>query len=54
MDYTRIQIESIGIGLANINNLDLTKDNFIRNGKLYYLSEKGLEKLKDLPKFNTI
>ena len=39
MDYTRIQIESIGIGLANINNLDLTKDNFIRTylavGELY-------------------
>ena len=39
MDYTRIQIESIGIGLANIYNLDLTKDNFIRTylavGELY-------------------
>jgi hypothetical protein len=30
MDYTRIQIESIGIGLSNIYNLDLTRDNFIR------------------------
>jgi hypothetical protein len=30
MDYTRIQIESIGIGLSNIYDLDLTKDNFIR------------------------
>lgn len=30
MDYTRIQIDSIGIGLSNIYNLDLTKDNFIK------------------------
>ena len=30
MDYTRIQIDSIGIGLSNIYNLDLTRDNFIR------------------------
>lgn len=30
MDYKRIQIESIGIGLSNIYNLDLTKDNYIR------------------------
>jgi hypothetical protein len=39
MDYTRIQIESIGIGLSNIYDLDLTKDNFIRThlavGELY-------------------
>ena len=30
MDYSRIQIDSIGIGLSNIYDLDLTKDNFIR------------------------
>ena len=30
MDYTRIQIDSIGIGLSNIYNLDLTRDNFIK------------------------
>jgi hypothetical protein len=39
MDYTRIQIDSIGIGLSNIYNLDLTKDNFIKTylavGELY-------------------
>ena len=39
MDYTRIQIDSIGIGLSNIYNLDLIKDNFIKTylavGELY-------------------
>jgi hypothetical protein len=30
MDYTRIQIDSIGIGLSNIYNLDLIRDNFIK------------------------
>ena len=30
MDYSRIQIDSIGIGLSNIYNLDLIKDNFIK------------------------
>ena len=39
MDYTRIQIDSIGIGLSNINNLDLTKDNYIQTylavGEIY-------------------
>jgi hypothetical protein len=39
MDYTRIQIDSIGIGLSNIYNLDLTRDNFIKThlavGEIY-------------------
>ena len=46
MDYTRIQIESIGIGLSNIYDLDLTKDNFIRThlvvGEVYNESHNVL------------
>ena len=30
MDYKRIEIKSLGIGLLDITNLDLTKDNFIK------------------------
>ena len=30
MDYKRIQIDSIGIGLNDITKLDLTKDNYIK------------------------
>jgi len=30
MDYKRVQIDSIGIGLNDITNLDLTKDNYLK------------------------
>ena len=30
MDFKRIEIKSLGIGLLDITNLDLTKDNFIK------------------------
>ena len=52
MDYTRIQINSIGIGLLDIKNLDLIKDNYIKTylavGELPYLTTNNLDKRYNL------
>ena len=52
MDYTRIQIDSIGIGLSNIYNLDLTKDNYIQTylavGEIYNESHDNTNSLNHI------
>jgi len=48
MDYKRIEINSIGIGLLDIKNLDLIKDNFIKTylavGEIPFITTNNLDK----------